>query len=84
VSVLERAASSFWLRRNPEGRGVSKERTAPSEEQGLGGKNPMGGTGMEQARKAVRGARRREGEKPCGRNVTGELGSAGIKWLLAV
>jgi hypothetical protein len=33
--------------------------------------NPRSGTGMKQARQALRGARRREGEKPWGRNVTG-------------
>ena len=44
----------------------------------------MSGTGMEQARKAMRGARRREGEKPCGRNVTGGMGFAGGMWLLVV
>jgi len=43
----------------------------------------MGGTGMEQAREAVRGAKRRGGEKPRGRNSTGKLGTAGVKWLLA-
>jgi hypothetical protein len=36
--------------------------------------NPKGGTGMEQAQQAARGARRREGEKPWGRNVTGGNG----------
>jgi hypothetical protein len=41
----------------------------------------MGGTGMEQAREAVRGAKRRGGEKPRGRNLTGGLGSVGAKWL---
>jgi hypothetical protein len=43
----------------------------------------MGGTGMEQARKAVRGATRRGGENPRGRNLTGRIGSAGDMWLLA-
>lgn len=36
---------------------------------------------MEQARQVVRGAKRREGAKPWGRNVTGGLGPAGGKWL---
>jgi len=45
--------------------------------------NPKSGTGMEQARQVVGGARRREGAKPWGRNVTGGLGTAGGKWLLA-
>jgi hypothetical protein len=44
----------------------------------------MSGTGMEQARRVARGARRREGEKPWGRNVTGVVGSAGGRWLLAI
>mgnify|MGYP003573071121 CR=1 FL=1 len=45
----------------------------------------MSGTGMEQARQVMRGARRREGEKPCGRNVTGKGGMlpelGGSSWL---
>jgi hypothetical protein len=32
----------------------------------------------------MRGARRREGEKPWGRNLTGGLGFAGVMWLLVV
>jgi hypothetical protein len=43
----------------------------------------MDGTGMEQAREVVRGAKRREGEKPWGRNVTGGVGAVGVMWLFA-
>jgi hypothetical protein len=38
---------------------------------------------MKQARQVAGGAKRREGAKPWGRNVTGGLGTAGGKWLLA-
>ena len=44
----------------------------------------MSGTGMKQARKVAKGARRREGEKPWGRNITGGLGNAGGMWLFAI
>jgi hypothetical protein len=37
--------------------------------------NPKSGTGMKQARQAERGAKRREGERPWGRNLTDGLGS---------
>jgi hypothetical protein len=43
----------------------------------------MDGTGMEQAREVVRGAKRRGGAKPRGRNLTNRLGSVGTRWLLA-
>jgi hypothetical protein len=45
----------------------SRGRTAPRWGQASKG-NPRSGTGMKQARQVVGGARRREGEKPCGRN----------------
>jgi hypothetical protein len=48
----------------PRGRRRSRERTAPSEGAKPRRANPMSGTGMKQARQAMRGAKRREGEKP--------------------
>jgi len=65
-----------WGARRPRGR------TAPGEEQSLEGSNPMSGSGMEQAREAMRGAKRREGEKPWGRNATAGMGPRGVMWLL--
>ena len=38
---------------------------------------------MKQARQVVWGAKRREGEKPWGRNITGGLGTGGGMWLHA-
>jgi hypothetical protein len=70
------------VEKKPRGTRRPKGRTAPYEEQSLEGQNPMSGTGMEQARKAVRGAKRREGAKPWGRNATGGMGPVGSKWLL--
>jgi hypothetical protein len=42
------------------------------EGKSLESKNPMGVSGMKQGRALGRGASRREGEKPCGRNEPGE------------
>jgi hypothetical protein len=58
TSILRGRGETQRGARRPRGR------TAPGEDQGLEGWNPIGGTGMEQAREVVRGARRREGEKP--------------------
>jgi hypothetical protein len=39
--------------------------------------NPMSGTGMKQARQVVKGAKRRRGAKPQGRNVIREVEAHG-------
>jgi hypothetical protein len=46
-----------------------------------GVKNPKGDTGMKQDRASERGVSRREGEKPCGRNVPGVASRGGVDSL---
>jgi hypothetical protein len=70
---LKGRRSSKEPSRKPEGSGARE-----SVRHGVGKAskgNPRSGTGMKQARQVVGGAKRREGAKPWGRNVTGGLGS---------
>jgi hypothetical protein len=70
------------LRKQLAARGCEEKRregNPAAEAAGLGcegksleSENPMGVTGMKQGRALGRGASRRKGEKPCGRNLPGE------------